>query len=248
MTLERLLEKKYNIKDNEAKEIIDLVDKYKTEKEKKKLNIKIPKYSLGEELFNSISHGVGALAAVAYLVLMVVKANGPLAETTVSLFGATMIMLYTLSCIYHALSPQLEGKKVLRVLDHCNVYLLVCGTYIPVALLGVGGALGWTLFGIVTGVTILGIVFTSIGVDKFQVVEVICHLINGWSILFGISILLESMGVHGVLFLLGGGIIYTIGSVLYGVGSKKKYMHSLFHVFCILGTLCHFFAIYLYLL
>lgn len=248
MTLERLLDKKYNIRNNEAREIIELIDKYKTEKEKKKLNIKIPKYSLGEELFNSISHGVGALAAVAYLVLMVVKANGPLAETTVSLFGATMIMLYTLSCIYHALSPSLEGKKVLRVLDHCNVYLLVCGTYIPVALLGVGGALGWTLFGIVTGVTILGIVFTSIGIDKFQILEVICHLINGWSILFGLSKLKQSMGMNGVIFLLVGGVIYTLGSILYGVGSKKKYMHSVFHVLCLLGTACHFFGIFLYLL
>ena len=248
MTLERYLNKKLNIDDEHTKEIMSLINKYKRVKEKKKLNIKIPKYSLGEELFNSISHGIGALAAVAYLVLMVIKARGPLAVTTVSLFGSAMIILYTLSCIYHALSPQLEGKKVLRVLDHCNVYLLVFGTYIPVALLGVGGALGWVLFGIVSLVTVLGIVFTSIGIDKFQVVEVICHLINGWSILFGISKLLNSMGNIGVLFLLIGGIVYTIGSILYGLGSKKKYIHSVFHIFCIIGTLFHFFAIYLYLL
>lgn len=248
MTLEKYLNKKLNIDDEHTKEIMSLVNKYKRVKEKKKLNIKIPKYSLGEELFNSISHGTGALAAVAYLVLMVIKARGPLAVTTVSLFGSAMIILYTLSCIYHALSPQLEGKKVLRVLDHCNVYLLVFGTYIPVALLGVGGALGWVLFGIVAAVTVLGIVFTSIGIDKYQVLEVICHLINGWSILFGISKLLNSMGNIGVLFLLIGGIVYTIGSVLYGVGSKKKFIHSVFHIFCIIGTLLHFFAIYLYLL
>ena len=248
MTLEKQLKKEYNINEENAKEIIDLINKYKTDKEKKKINIKIPKYSLGEELFNAISHGIGALLAIAYLVLMTIKAKGPLAETTVSLFGSTMIILYTLSCIYHALSPHLEGKKVLRVLDHCNVYLLVFGTYIPVALLGVGGPLGWTLFGIVAGVTILGIVFTSIGIDKFQVVEVICHLINGWSILFGVSKLMNTMGFNGVLFLLLGGVIYTIGSILYGLGSKKKYMHSVFHMFCILGTLLHFFAIYLYLL
>ena len=202
MTLEKYLNKKLNIDSEHTKEIMSLVNKYKREKEKKKLNIKIPKYTLGEEIFNSISHGTGALAAVAYLVLMVIKARGPLAVTTVSLFGSAMIILYTLSCIYHALSPQLEGKKVLRVLDHCNVYLLVFGTYIPAALLGVGGALGWVLFGIVAAVTVLGIVFTSIGIDKFQVVEVICHLINGWAILFAVPQLLKTIGGYGVLFLL----------------------------------------------
>ena len=248
MTIEKVLKKKYNIENDEAKEIIELIDKYKTEKEKKRLNIKLPKYSLGEELFNSISHGIGALLAIAYLVLMAIKAKGPLAETTVSLFGSTMIILYTLSCIYHALSPELEGKKVLRVLDHCNVYLLVFGTYIPVALLGVGGPLGWILFGVVALVTTLGIVLTSIGIDKFQVLEVICHLINGWSILFGISKLLTNMSFNGVLFLILGGVVYTIGSILYGVGSKKKYMHSVFHMFCVVGTLLHFIAVYFYLL
>ena len=247
MTLEKQLKKKYNINEENAKEIISLVEKYRGEKENK-INIRIPKYTLKEELMNSISHGLAALGAIAMLVLMVIKAKGALAETTVALFGSAMVILYTLSCIYHALSPSLEGKKILRVLDHCNVFVLVFGTYIPVALLGVEGPFGWALFGVVAAITTLGIVLTSINIDKFQVLEVICHLINGWSILFGISILLESMGVHGVLFLLGGGIIYTIGSVLYGVGSKKKYMHSVFHIFCLLGTFFHFLTIYMFLM
>ena len=108
-------------------------------REKKKLNIRIPDYTLGEELFNSISHGIGAVFSIVALVLLVVKAHGVLAETAVSLYGSTMIVLYTISCIYHALSPNLEGKKVLRVIDHCNVFLLVYGTYIPAMLLGIGG-------------------------------------------------------------------------------------------------------------
>ncbi len=248
MTLEKTLKKKYNINEENAKEIIELVNKYKTDKEKKKIDIRVPKYTLGEELFNSISHGLGALLAIAALVLMVVKAKGPLAETTVSLFGSTMVILYTLSCIYHALPASLEGKKVLRVLDHCNVYLLVFGTYIPVALLGVGGSLGWILFGVVALVTVLGIVLTSIGIDKFQALEVICHLINGWSILFGLSKLSNSIGLNGIVLLILGGIIYTVGSILYGIGSKKKYIHSIFHLFCVAGTILHFFTVYLYLL
>lgn len=217
-------------------------------KNKRKLNIKIPKYTLGEEIFNSISHGLGALLSVAALVLMIVKADEAKAEVTTALFGSTMIILYTMSCIYHALSSKLEGKKVLRVLDHCNVYLLVFGTYIPVALLGVGGALGWTLFGVVALVTTLGIVFSSISIDKFQVVEVICHLLNGWSILFGIPALLTTMGQKGITYLIIGGIMYTLGSILYGVGSQKKYMHCIFHVFCLVGTFFHFLAVYICLI
>ena len=216
--------------------------------EKKKLNIKIPNYTLGEELFNSISHGTGAALAVAALVLMVVKAHNPLPETTVSLFGATMIILYTMSCIYHALSPNLEGKKVLRVIDHCNVFLLVFGTYIPVSLLGVGGAKGWILFGVICLFTIIGIVFTAINVDKYKVIATICHLINGWSILIGIPELINNAGHEGLLFMILGGVMYTIGSILYGLGSKKKYMHCIFHVFCLLGTFFHFWSIYMYLI
>ena len=216
--------------------------------EKKKLNIKIPNYTLGEELFNSISHGIGAALAVAALVLMVVKAHNPLPETTVSLFGATIIILYTMSCIYHALSPNLEGKKVLRVIDHCNVFLLVFGTYIPVSLLGVGGAKGWILFGVIGAFTIIGIVFTAINVDKYKVIATICHVINGWSILIGIPELINNAGHEGLLFMILGGVMYTIGSVLYGLGSKKKYMHCIFHVFCLLGTFFHFWSIYMYLI
>ena len=177
---------------------------------------------------------------MAALVLMVVKAHNPLPETTVSLFGATMIILYTMSCIYHALSPNLEGKKVLRVIDHCNVFLLVFGTYIPVSLLG--------LFGVIGAFTIIGIIFTAINVDKYKVIATICHVINGWSILIGIPELINNAGHEGLLFMILGGVMYTIGSVLYGLGSKKKYMHCIFHVFCLLGTFFHFWSIYMYLI
>ena len=248
MKLENYLMEKLSISLFDAKKIVSLINKYNKEHKKKKLNIKVPTYTLGEELFNSISHGVGAILSIAALVLMVVKAHGALEEVTVSLFGAAMIILYTMSCIYHALSPRLEGKKVLRVIDHCNVFLLVLGTYIPMSLLGIGGALGWVFFGIVTFVTILGIVFTSINVDKNSVIEVICHLINGWSCLFAIPKLLSSMGSGGVLFLILGGLMYTLGSILYGIGSKKKYMHCVFHIFCLLGTFFHFWCIFNYLI
>lgn len=248
MNLDDYLKQQLDIDISKAREIVYIVDKYKKEYGRKKLNIKVPKYSLGEELFNSISHGIGGILSVVALVLMVVKAKNLLSEVTVSLYGATMIILYTISCIYHALSPKLEGKKVLRVIDHCNVFLFVFGTYIPVSLLGVSGTLGWLLFGIVCVVTIIGIVFSSINIDKFQVIEVICHLINGWSILIGITHLLNTIGSKGLFFLILGGVMYTVGSLLYGIGSHKKCMHCVFHVFCLSGTFFHFWCIYIYLI
>lgn len=217
-------------------------------KNEKKREIQIPDYTIGEEIFNAVSHGLGALLGVAGLILMVIKAHGVLAETAVSLFGVAIVQLYTISCIYHALSPRLKGKKVMRVIDHCNVYLLVLGTYLPVSLLGVGGWMGWLLLGIVFVFSVLGIVFTAIDVDRYQLVSVICHLICGWSILIGIPGLLKSMGVQGLVYSILGGIMYSIGAILYGLGKKKRYRHSVFHVFCLLGTFFHFWGIYMYLL
>ena len=217
-------------------------------KNEKRREIQIPDYTIGEEIFNAVSHGLGALLGVVGLILMVIKAHGVLAETAVSLFGVAIVQLYMISCIYHALSPRLKGKKVMRVIDHCNVYLLVLGTYLPVALLGVGGWMGWLLLGIVFVFSVLGIVFTAIDVDRYQLVSVICHLICGWSILIGIPGLRASMGVQGLVYSILGGIMYSIGAILYGLGKKKRYRHSVFHVFCLLGTFFHFWGIYMYLL
>ena len=212
--------------------------------------ISIPNYSLQEELINSISHGLAAALSIAGLVLLSIKASsdGALAVTSVTIFGTTMILLYTMSCIYHGLSPRCKGKKVMRVLDHCNVFLLVFGTIIPVSLIGIGGAQGWVCFSIVAFITIIGIVASSINIDKVKVIEVICHLINGWGALIYIKELLNNIGSIGLLFIILGGVMYSLGAIFYGLGSKKKYVHSIFHFFCIFGTLLHFFAIYFYIL
>lgn len=217
-------------------------------KEKQKRGIPIPNYTLGEEIFNAISHGVGALLSVIALVLMLIKAKTPLAIVSVSVFGFAMIVLYTISCVYHALSRRVKGKKVLRVIDHCNVFFLVLGTYVPVSLLGVGGWLGWTLLGIVFAFAATGIALNGVNVEKFKVISVVCHLVCGWSILAGIPALLNTMGQAGVSWLLAGGLAYTVGSILYGIGSRKRYIHCVFHMFCLLGTFCHFWAVYGYLL
>ena len=216
--------------------------------ERKKKEISIPSYSLGEELFNAISHGFGALLSIAALVLMLIRARNALEVTTAAIFGTSMIFLYTISCVYHALSPGLRGKKVLRVLDHCSVFLLVFGTYLPASLLGVSGVRGWLLFGLVAFFTALGIVFTALDLERYQLAAVICQLLSGWSILMGASNLRAALGLQGLIWMIAGGVMYSIGAILYGIGKNRKYCHSVFHVFCLLGTFCHFWAIYKYLL
>ena len=216
--------------------------------ERKKKEISIPSYSLGEELFNAISHGFGALLSIAALVLMLIRARNALEVTTAAICGTSMIFLYTISCVYHALSPGLRGKKVLRVLDHCSVFLLVFGTYIPASLLGVSGVRGWLLFGLVAFFTALGIVFTALDLERYQLAAVICQLLSGWSILMGASNLRAALGLQGLIWMIAGGVMYSIGAILYGIGKNRKYCHSVFHVFCLLGTFCHFWAIYKYLL
>lgn len=208
----------------------------------------IPNYTLGEELINAISHGIGGILAIGALILMIIKATCALEYVTCAIFGTTMIVLYIISSIYHSLSPKLKGKKVLRVLDHCNVYMLVFGTYFPISILGIGGIKGIILVSFVGLVTLTGIILTCIDIDRFQKASVICHLINGWSAVFGISNLYYNTGFYGVLFLVLGGVMYSIGAILYSIGSYKRYMHSVFHFFCIAGTLFHFLCIYLCIL
>ena len=209
-------------------------------------NISVPKYTLGEEIMNSITHGIGGGLAIAGLVLLIVFSHSPIAVVSSTIFGSVMIILYVISCIYHALSPKLTGKKVLRVIDHCDVLLMVAGTYTPICLSLLGGFLGWTMFGIVWSVIILAIVFNAIDVDKFNFVTVICCLAVGWAGIFIIKPLINACGMGGLLWLIIGGLVYSIGAVLYCIGKKHRYMHSVFHLFVLGGSICHFFFILFY--
>lgn len=209
--------------------------------------IRIPNYSLSEELMNSISHGVGAGLSIAGLVLLIIKSsnhhNGyALAGSLV--YGISLILLYTISCIYHGLSPKLKAKKVFRVIDHCNVFLLVAGTFTPICLVAFNGVVGWIMFTLIWIVTIVGIVLNSINIDKYQLASVLCHLTTGWSVLFILNNLTTNLGKTGLIFLLVGGIFYSIGALLYWIGSKTKYMHSIFHFFCLAGSTFHYFLIF----
>lgn len=212
--------------------------------------IAIPQYTLCEELINSITHGVGAGLGIAALVLCIVKSCMPLNGFKLAssiVFGLTFTLLYLMSCLYHALKVN-KAKRVFRVFDHCTIFLLIAGTYTPYTLITLHGTIGWILFGIVWGVGILGIVLNAISLKRFANVSVFCYLALGWAVIFASKQLISALPYAGFMLLLAGGIAYTVGAVLYAIGSKKKYFHSVFHFFCLFGTTLHFFSIYFYVL
>lgn len=212
------------------------------------LKIKIPTYSLGEELLSSISHGIGTLLGVTALVLCVIRSvqhGNPWAIAASIVYGITLILLYCASTIYHALRVN-RAKQVFRVLDHCNIFLLIAGTYTPYTLVSLNGKIGWILFGVVWAAAILGIIFNAISVERFKVFSMICYLAMGWVIVFAFRPFLAAAGWDATFLLLAGGVAYSVGAILYGVGKKVKYMHSIWHFFVLAGSILHFFSIYLY--
>lgn len=213
-----------------------------------KEKIIIPNYSLGEELVNSITHGIGALLSIAALVLCVVVSavhGNPTAVVASSIYGATLIILYTMSTLYHSFKVN-NAKRIFQIIDHCCIFLLISGTYTIFTLVVLGGAIGWTLFGIVWGATILGIICNSIDINKFKPLSMILYLAMGWVIIFAFNPLKQKLDVNGIILLLIGGISYTVGAIFYGIGKKKKFMHSVFHIFVLIGSIFHFFSIILY--
>ncbi|MBR6777514.1 MAG: hemolysin III family protein [Clostridia bacterium] len=213
----------------------------------------LPTYTKGEEIFNMVSHIVGGAFAVTALVLCVVVSalkGSVYGVVTSSVYGATMILLYCMSSIYHGLRPGI-GKKVLQILDHCTIYLLIAGTYTPILLCAmrpVYPAIAWTVFGIEWGCAALAITLTAIDLKQYRVFSMICYIVMGWAIIFAIVPTLKVLTLTGFLYVLGGGILYTIGAVLYGLGKKHRYMHNAFHVFVIGGSVLQFLGIIFYAL
>lgn len=207
-----------------------------------------PVYSLAEELISSISHGVGTLLAVAALVVGVVMAafcSDVWCVVSMAVYGATLVILYSMSTIYHGLRPN-RGKNVLRILDHCSVFLLIAGTYTPLTLVLLRGTVGWVLFGVVWGAAILGITLNAISLTKFKVFSMVCYIAMGWVIVFAFPPLMNAMQTDGIILLLAGGLFYTVGAVLYGVGKKVKYLHAVWHFFVLAGSILHYFCILFY--
>ena len=210
--------------------------------------ITIPDYNLAEELISSISHGIGTGLAIAACVLCIVKAavgeTGAAGVVGASIFVFTMIFLYLMSTLYHAITAR-KAKYVLRIIDHCSVFLLIAGTYTPFLLVSLKGWIGWTLFGIIWGLTVVGSVFNAIDVDKYEKVSALINVAMGWMVVLSFRTLVQNVGRTGIILLIVGGVVYTVGAVLYRIGDNVRYMHSIWHFFVLGGTICHFFAIYL---
>lgn len=215
--------------------------------ESKEKETKIPlnkRYTLGEEIFNSVSHGVGALLAVAGTVVLIVMTalySDPWGVVSSAVYGGTLIILYTMSTLYHAITNE-KAKRVMRVMDHVTIFLLIAGTYTPITLVTLRGTLGWVLFGFIWGAAALGIVLNAIDLERFRKISVVCYIIMGWAIIAAIVPLINSLPTISLVFLLIGGVLYSVGVIFYAI-KKIKYFHSIWHLFTIGGSVFHYFAI-----
>lgn len=214
---------------------------------------RLPRYSRGEEIMNMVTHIVGGGLAVIGLILCVIRAiltRNLWGVITGAVYGLALIAMYTISSVYHGLRPNL-GKKVMQVIDHCTIYFLIAGTYTVILLSALRPAypkLAWGLFAFEWLLTAAATTLTAIDLKRYSVFSMICYIGMGWAIIPFWRQVLDVLGIRGFGLLLWGGIAYTIGSVLYGLGKRKKWMHPVFHIFVVLGSLLQFLAVLLYAL
>lgn len=204
------------------------------------------RYSLGEEIFNSVSHGVGGLLSIAGTAVLIVLAaiySDVWCVVSSAIYGGSLIVLYTMSTLYHAITNN-KAKKFFRIMDHDTIFFLIAGTYTPITLIPLRGGLGWTLFGIVWGAAVLGIVMNSIDLEKFRKPSIVCYVAMGWVVIIAIKPMLERCSPLSLWFLLIGGVCYTGGIIFYALKSKK-YFHSIWHIFTVGGSVFHYFSILL---
>ena len=210
---------------------------------------KVTYYESKEEKLNVITHGLGLLLSIAALVLLVIYASkyGTVWHiTSFAIFGASLIVLYAASTLYHyAKNPSLRFK--LNILDHSAIYVLIAGTYTPFCLVVLKGWVGWTIFGVSWGLALIGIIFKIFYIGKYDRISTIAYVLMGWVIIFAIKPLINEFPVKGLIWLLAGGLAYSIGAILY---SRKsiRYNHAIFHVFVLIGSFCHFMAVFFYVL
>ena len=207
---------------------------------------KFKKYTLGEEIFNSVTHGVGAGLSIAGTVLLIVFSaiyGNAWAVVSSAIYGASLIILYTMSTLYHSLTNE-KAKKFFQIMDHNTIFLLIAGTYTPITLYILGGVVGWVLFGIVWGAAVSGITANSINLEKAKIPSIFCYVATGWVIIFAIKPLMAKIPFISGLFLIIGGAFYTLGIIFYAI-KKVKYLHSVWHLFTIGGSVFHYFSILL---
>lgn len=213
----------------------------------------LPDYTRAEENFNFISHAAGGALAVCALVLCVVRAalfGDAWSVVSSSVYGASLVALYAVSSVYHALRPPM-AKKVMQVLDHCTIYFLIGGSYTPIALCSlrrVSPGWGWAIFGVAWGFLAVACTFTAIDIERHRRLAMICYVGVGWCVVAAAKPVLRAIEPAGIALLLSGGVAYSIGAVLFRLGDKKRWMHSVFHLFVVAGSVLHFFCIYFYVI
>ena len=200
----------------------------------------------GEEIANTISHGVGALLALAGAVPLVVKgvmAGSAKAGASLTFYAITLVLLYTASAVYHGVrNPEL--KRVLRVMDHCSIFLLILGTYVPLSLLVVGGRTGWALFLTNTTLAVVGITLNAISLTRFDKISLVLYALMGWLVILALRTILQVLAPAGVVLLVAGGVAYTAGIWFYK--SQRKYSHFIWHLFVLAGSVLHYLCVALY--
>lgn len=213
----------------------------------KREHIKTKLYSLKEEIANGVTHGLGAVASIVGLAVLVGYAamNGDAQDVTaVAIFGASMILLYTSSTLYHSV-PHDGARAVFKVLDHASIYILIAGSYTPFALISLRGDLGWEIFTIIWSLAAFGVIFKIFFTGKFDKLSTVIYLAMGWLIVFYGKSVTEAVPSGGMWLLLAGGLSYTVGVVFY-VWDKLPFNHAIWHLFVLGGTVCHFFAVLFY--
>lgn len=204
--------------------------------------------SFPEEIANSLSHGVGLVAAIVgtpFLINHAISQGDSGLIVGTSIFSATVIILYAVSTLYHAI-PASKTKLIFNIIDHSAIYLLIAGTYTPFTLVVLQGAWGWTLFGIVWGLALIGITLKSLGKVFHPILSTGLYLVMGWVVVIAINPLLSKVPTAGLIWLLAGGLFYTVGVAFFAIDSRLKYGHLVWHFFVLAGTVCHFFAVLWY--
>lgn len=206
--------------------------------------------SIKEEVANSITHGLGVIFSIIGLVFLL---NKSITQGTCwhivscSFYGGSLLLLYIISTLYHAITHP-TAKKVFRRLDHICIYLLIFGTYMPLALVALNGVFGWTLFGVECGFCVFGITFKAIFGPKFEVVSVLFYLLMGWLAVFAIKPIYIAISAKGLLWIFSGGLFYTLGVLFFATDKKVPYFHAIWHLFVLIGSICHFFTVLWYIM
>ena len=203
-----------------------------------------PTYSPGEEIANSITHGIGALLSVAGLIVLVLFAvshGDAWRVVSFTVYGVTLITLYLISTLYHSF-PQPRVKRIFRTLDHAAIYLLIAGTYTPFLLVSLRGTLGWTLLAIVWGLAVVGVVWKLFFMDRLKVVATMAYLLMGWIAIIAVKPMIVNLSTAGMILVAVGGVVYSLGVIFY-VWRKLPYNHAIWHLFVLVASICHFFAV-----